>query len=1010
MHDDRATPPGNSWGHAFAKCLFTLLALAVSCIVYAQTPVTITGTVNDDAGQGLPGVSILLKGSNGVGTVSDADGSYRVNIPNDQANGILVFSFIGLKTQEIPIGNQTEIDVKMEPDLTTLGEVVVVGYGTQERKDVTGSIATISKENFNQGAITSPLQQIAGRAPGVSVTQISSEPGSAPSVRIRGITSLRGGNDPLVVVDGVQGNMELLNQVPPSEIESVDVLKDASATAIYGSRGAPGVILVTTRKGKEGKSTVEYSVAASVDYIPENRKIDVLNAAQWSEQVRLNGVPSSVNHGSNTDWFNLLTRPGYTQNHTLAFGGGSNNLSFRGALTAILQDGMVINSGNNRYIGSLQATQHGLDDRLVLTFNLNSSVNNTTGSPSSVGPVSFQSTLVNLANIARPTDPVYDTDGQTYFRDPVVFQYINPYAVAKSVINEGVNNNLFGSLRADLEIFEGLTAGWFGSWRKTDQMWGYYLPAKSTIEDAINRRGIASIDNTRRDEKLMNISLNYRRDYGDHSLSAMALYEWQNQAYYGNWTQATGFINDLTTFNRLEAGDLSLASAGNIRSYKNDRTLVSFLGRVNYGFKDKYLATLSIRRDGSSVFGANHKWGNFPAASLAWRIDQENFMTNQDIFQSLKLRGGYGITGNQQGLGPQQSIALVQSAGITYFGGTQITNFNVNQNPNADLRWETRKQSNIGLDFSLLDGRLNGSVDAFRAVTENLLFEYVVPRPPYQHDRMIANIGSMMNKGLEVALGYDLIKSENTTLTLGGNVSLLRNEVLTLGGSLNGIQMNTNYAGWGATSAYLIEGEPIGTFNILQHTGVNESGEETVLDLDGDGVIDQGNLSTDRYLAGSALPTHTYAITPTLRYRNFDVSMLWRGSGGNKIYNNMRQSLSMLEILGRANVLESAIPLGIRTTQYASDVWLEDGSFFRLENVTVGYTIPVQNVKYIDRLRLSMTGNNLWLFTDYSGADPEMNVSGSNPDSSFDLNTFGGDRGAYPRARSFAMGLNVVFK
>ena len=989
--------------------VFILLAFFAFGDIVAQNQKTVSGTVNDELGQALPGVSVVLKGSSGVGTSTNIDGTYRLVLPEGENSPVLVFSFIGYKSQEVTVGNQSRIDVQFEPDLTTLGEVVVVGYGTQNRKDVTGSISTISQENMNQGAITNPLQQIAGRAPGVSISQISSEPGAAPSVRIRGITSLRGGNDPLVVVDGVQGNMELLNQVAPSEIESVDILKDASATAIYGSRGAPGVILITTRKGREGSTSVEYNVAASVDYIPQNRKLDVLDAAQWSEQVRLNGVPASVNHGSDTDWFGLLTRPGYTQNHTLSFGGGSKNLTYRAALTAILQDGVVINSNNNKYIGSLQATQYALDDRLTLTLNLNSSVNNTKGSPSSIGPVSFQSTLVNLANIARPTDPVFDTDGETYFRDPVVFQYINPYAVAQSVINEGTNNNLFGSLRADLEIIDGLTAGWFGSWRKTDQMWGYYLPAKSTVEDAINRKGIASIDNNRRDEKLMNISVNYMREMGNHSLSGMLLYEWQNQAYYGNWTQATGFINDLTTYNRLEAGDLSLASAGNMRSYKNDRTLVSFLGRVNYSFNQKYLLTVSMRRDGSSVFGDNHKWGNFPAASVAWRIDEESFMDNQNVFQSLKLRGGYGVTGNQQGLGPQQSIALVQSAGVTYFGGTQITNFNVTQNPNADLRWETRKQSNIGIDFSLLDERLNGSVDVFRAVTDNLLFEYVVPRPPYQHDRMIANIGSMLNKGLEIALGYDLIKTENTTLTLGGNVALLQNKVLTLGGSLNGIPMNTNYVGWGATGAYLIEGQPVGTFNMLQHTGVDETGEETVLDRDENGVIDQGNTSPDRYIAGSALPTYTYAVTPTLRHKNLDVSMLWRGSGGNKIYNNMRHSLSMLEILGRANVIESAIPMGMRTSQYASDVWLEDGSFFRLDNVTVGYTVPLGNVKYIDRLRLSLTGNNLFLFTNYSGVDPEINVSGSNP-GGFDLNTFGGDRGAYPRARSFAVGLNVVFK
>jgi iron complex outermembrane receptor protein len=295
---------------------------------YAQDH-SVTGTVKDETGQALPGVSILLKGSD-VGTTTGANGDYRLTLPVDQTSGVLIFSFIGYKTKEVAIDNQTQIDVQFEPDLTTLGEVVVVGYGTQARKDVTGSISTISEENFNQGAITNPLQQIAGRAPGVSVSQISSEPGASPSVRIRGITSLRGGNDPLVVVDGIQGNLELLNQVSPSEIESVDILKDASATAIYGSRGAPGVILITTKKGKEGRTSVEYNVSTSVDYIPENRRLDVLDAAQWSEQVSLNGVPASVNHGSSTEWFDLLTRTGHTQNHTLSFGGGSNIIS-RGA-------------------------------------------------------------------------------------------------------------------------------------------------------------------------------------------------------------------------------------------------------------------------------------------------------------------------------------------------------------------------------------------------------------------------------------------------------------------------------------------------------------------------------------------------------------------------------------------------------------------------------------------------------------------------------------------------------
>jgi iron complex outermembrane receptor protein len=499
----------------------------------------------------------------------------------------------------------------------------------------------------------------------------------------------------------------------------------------------------------------------------------------------------------------------------------------------------------------------------------------------------------------------------------------------------------------------------------------------------------------------MNASLSYKKVFGEHSINALALYEWQNQTYQGNFAQAKGFINDIATYNALQLGDLSKVQPGDISSYKNDRTLVSFLGRVNYSFLSRYLFTASLRRDGSSVFGANNKWGDFPSASLGWQIDKEPFMANQTIFNELKLRGGYGVTGNQQGLGPQNSISLVGGSGVTYFGGQQITNFNVTQNANADLRWETKKQTNLGVDFALLDKRVRGSIDVYTATTDNLLFDYTVPQPPFPYNSIKANVGSLRNEGLEIALGYDLIKSENTTLTFAGNVSFLRNKVLNLSGSINGVPLNTNNVSWGSSS-FLIAGQPIGTFNILHHTGKDNANSETVLDVDGNGIIDQGNTSPDRLIKGSALPTYTYAFNPTFQHKNLDVSMLWRGSGGNKIYNGLRSNLSYLENIGKANILDSAIPLGLYTSKYGSDLWLEDGSFLRLENVTVGYNFHFEKVKYIESVRFSLTGNNLLLITNYSGIDPELNLSGSNG--------FGGDNGIYPRTRSFAFGLNVKFK
>lgn len=955
---------------------------------------SIRGKVTDENGMPLPGATILEEKTK-KSVATDFNGNFEIFVDNNEA--VLIVTFIGYKQKRI-LANKDNISIQLFPDTTELKEVVLVGYGSSSRKDVTGAVSSIAAKDMNQGAVISPLQLIAGKMAGVNITQTGSEPGSTPSVRIRGISSLIGGNDPLIVVDGIQGNMDLLNQIPPSEIASMDILKDASATAIYGSRGAAGVIIVSTKKSKSGRTTVEYATSNSIDFIP--KKLDILDSNQWWEQAQLVGVPASANHGSNTDWYNILTKGGVTQTHTLSFGGGTDKFSYRASISAILQDGVVINTSNNKYIGRIQATQSAIDDKLKLTFNLNSGITEARNSIGSIGRAAFTSNLISNAYVMRPTDPVYNVDG-SYYTDPNVFQYLNPYAAAQTVTNQGQNENLFGSLKADLDLFKGVTAGWFGSWRKTNSTNGYYLPAESTNAYAIDQKGYANISNNKQNEKIMNASVTYKRTFGNHNINALVLYEWQNQTYQGNFAQAKGFINDIATYNALQLGDLSKVQPGDLSSYKNDRTLVSYLGRLNYSLLGRYILTASFRRDGSSVFGANNKWGDFPSASIAWQLDKESFMANQTIFSELKIRGGYGVTGNQQGLYPQNSISLVGGSGVTYFGGQQITNFNVTQNANADLRWETKKQTNIGVDFALLKNRLRGTVDVFTATTDNLLFDYTVPQPPFPYNTIKANVGSLLNEGLEVSLGYDLIKTENSTLTLAGNVSFLRNKVLNLSGSINGVPLNTNYVSWGPNS-FLIEGQPIGTFNILHHTGKDNADSETVLDVDNNGIIDQGNTSPDRILNGSALPTYTFAFNPTFQHKNLDVSVLFRGSGGNKIYNGLRSSLSYLENIGKSNLLDSAIPLGMFTSKYGSDLWLEDGSFVRLENITVGYNLHFEKVKYIESVRLSLTGNNLLLLTKYSGIDPELNLSGGNG--------FGGDNGIYPRTRTIAFGLNVKFK
>lgn len=979
---------------AILPLLFNVLFMLASVSIQAQGHYTVKGKIFDEKNTTFPAVNIIEVGTTN-GVTSDLDGNFTLQVSSEQAK--VRFSFIGYETIELP-ANKIGKKVILKEDQQMLADVVVVGYGSLRKSDVTGAVATISNDDFNKGAMTNPLQQIAGKSAGVSISQVGSEPGTAPTVRVRGITSLIGGSDPLVVVDGIQGNLDLLSQLPPNEIASFDILKDASATAIYGSRGAAGVILVTTKKSKSGSFNIEYNGTFSIDM--NAKRLDVMNADEWRAQSKRWNVPSSADHGASTDWYDELTRTGYIQNHSLSMSGGTDHFNYRTSLSAILQDGIVIGSNNKNYIGRFQATQKALNDRLTLTANLNAATMKNIGSPQSIGRAAFSSNLISNAYVNRPTDPIFDAEGN-YFTDINVFQYINPYAVAKTVVNEKTTNNFFGSFKADLNVTNDLTAGWFGSWRKVDATSGYYLPSKSTVAYAIDNQGVANIDNAHTDEKLMDVSLLYKKTLGHHNINATAVYEWQRQTYNGNYTQMKGFINDITTFNALQLGDYSKINSGDISSYKSDRTLISFLARLNYSYLNRYLFTASIRRDGSSVFGKDHKWGNFPSASVAWVLSEESFMRSITFLNSLKVRAGYGVTGNQQGLYPQCSLNLVGANGQTYFGGKQITNYAITQNGNRNLKWETREQFNIGLDFALFNSRLSGSVDLYSAQTKNLLFNYTVPQPPYPYGSVVANVGTLSNKGLDMNLNVRLIERHDLHLSVNGNLSLLKNKVVNLNGSIDNVPLNTINVPWG-TNSYLIAGKPVGTFYILKHEGKTADKEETIVDRDKNGSIDTGNTSPDRFYEGSALPTYTYAFSPVLSYKNFDASILFRGSGGNKIYNSLRANFSYFENLGKSNLLNSATETDLYTSKYASDLWLEDGDFLRLDNITIGYRFNTKKMKGIDGLRLSVTATNLALFTKYKGLDPELNFSGSNG--------FGSDNGIYPRTRSISIGINVLFK
>lgn len=975
--------------------MLTILALLLFCNSSdAQSKQTYSGNVKDKSNELIIGATVVVRGTNSS-VITDIDGNYSIDAV---AGDIIDIAFIGYINQEVKLGNNLVNNVILEMDILNIDEVVVVGYGVSRKSDLTGATDRVSSKDFNQGAVSNPLQQIAGRSAGVNISQTGSEPGAGPSIRIRGITSLMGGSDPLVVIDGIQGDLDFLNQIPTSEIESMDILKDASATAIYGSRGAAGVIIVTTKKSKKGTTSIEYSGSGSIDLIANT--LDIMDAADWRKNAATWNVGSSADNGGDTDWFEELTKAGSTQNHTVSFGANNGEFNYRASLSATTQKGVVINSSNNNYNARLQATQKAIDDKLTISLNLSINSIKNQGSPSEVGRADFKSNLISNAYVSRPTDPLLNSDG-TYFFDADLFQYINPYAVAETVINEYEKDSRFGSFKAGYDVTGDLNLSWFGSWKRESKASGYYAPVESTLNDAIENEGVANVSTDIVDEQLMDISVNYNKTIDKHKVSAVAVYEWQQQIYQGHFAQTKGFINDITTYNALQLGSVGLYKPDDISSYKNDRTQISVLGRVNYNFDDRYLFTASVRRDGSSVFGANNQWGTFPSASAAWRLSNESFLKNSSVVSNLKLRAGYGVTGNQQGLSPQKSLQLVGSSGNVYFNGKLISNFGVTQNANEDLTWETRKQLNIGVDFGFFDGNLNGSIDLFTADTDNLLFDYTVPQPPYPYNKIAANVGSINNKGIELALNWRVINNDNLTLKLGGNFSFLDNEVTKLGGEIGGVSVDTDNVSWG-NGSYLIEGEAIGTFNMFKHTGKDaETNEETVMDIDNSGDIDLGSLSKDRALSGSAIPTYTFAFIPSLSYKNFDLSMVIRGSGGNMVFNRIKKDFSLFEKIGKSNMLKSSEELGLFTTKYESDLWLEKGDYVRLDNVTVGYNVNCNRINHISNLRFTVTGNNLALFSKYSGLDPELNVSGGS--------SSGVDAGIYPKTRSIAVGVNVSF-
>jgi TonB-dependent starch-binding outer membrane protein SusC len=964
---------------------------------FAQTR-TVSGKITDarDA-SGLPQVSVVVKGTS-TGTTTDEGGNFTLSVPESART--LVFSAVGFASQEVAIPSSGQINVSLSAATNTdLNEVVVVGYGTAKKKDITGAVTKVTSREFNTGNISNPLQQVQGKVAGLVIVQPGSDPNSNLTVRLRGSTSLEG-QPPLLVIDGVAIDdfNRGINSIAPNDIESYDILRDASSAAIYGSRGANGVIIITTKKGRSGKTQVDYSGFVSMESV--SNKLDMLSAAQWRAKVGT----SALDRGANTDWQDVITRDAFTQNHTIGISGGASGFSYRASINYIKNQGVVVNTGRELMSARFTATQKSLNDKLNIQFGLNATQINRDQLPDQVDARFGGSGIFNLVYNYLPVWPVYNADG-SYFQ-VIDFDLENPLFRLKEIKNKRRDNFYQGNFRLDYEILKGLKIGTFGAMSRANDINNYFEPR---IPEK-NNQNIASISNFNKEVVNFDIHGNYRKDFGKHTLDLTGVYEWNRFLNDGFNAGGRDYTIPGLQDNNLGAGNnLEQRQVG---SYKNEVRLISFLARAVYSFDNRYSATVNFRRDGSSKFGKNNRWGNFPSVGVAWTVSNEKFFEDVKFFNMLKFRVNYGLTGNQESLGPYPNQQLYGTLGGYVYNDQIYQSYGVSQLANPDLKWEVRKSFNIGLDMTILNNRLNATIDVFNDKTEDLLFRYDLPQPPFVYNQVVANAANATNKGVEVTLDGRIIQKKNFTYSARLNVGTLKNKITNLSGQFQGADLQIvarNYGfadGRGLSNAYvtrLVPGYTAGVFWIHQFAGLNDQGQQLYNDYDANGkLVGTTRTPTDEdrvYI--DPQPKFSWGFTNDFTFGNFDLSIFLRGIQGQKVFANTLLNLETTTRLPGNNVTTGALTNGITEQPQPSDYWLRNASFARLENLTLGYNIRSGKIKQIEYLRLYVAANNLFVITDYEGIDPEIKVEG-------DRRYI--DRNFYPKTRSFTVGVNVNFK
>lgn len=994
---------------AFAALCTTAVPYSIYAVnplpVISQAKITVSGMVIDETGLPVIGANVIVAGTTN-GVVTDVDG--RFTLPDIAAGATLVVSFIGYQATEVKARPSLEIVLKEDTEL--LDEVVVVGYGSMARKDVTSSITTVKADDLNIGVYSSPAQLLQGKVAGLTITQ-SSNPNGTPSITLRGASTIRSGaeaSEPYYVIDGVPGVS--LSLIAPDDIESIDVLRDASATAIYGSKAANGVIIVTTKKGKAGHTSVNYSAYVAMDKVAKTW--DLMNGNQHREYALANGFAVNPNDdlGYETDWQKEVERTGLSTNHNISISGGTEKTIYSASLNYMKNNGVVRGTDLERYIGRAFVETKGLNDRLTLSFNVNASISEQNDVPAEGSGQSVYDAMLYYL----PYSPVRNEDGSWFENLNGKTLYYNPIAMIEENTNYTKTRNIQATGKASLKIMDGLTYNATMSYESEQIGYNRYYSSNSMLANGDNGKATrASVEN---ENKLMEMYLNYDKVFNDvHKLGVMLGYSWE-ESQNNNGFQLTTynfFSDDLLYYNMGMANNVDMNGFGDYNL--STLRMISFYGRANYSYASKYLLQATLRRDGSSAFGVNNRWATFPSASVAWRASEESFIKDMGVFDDLKLRLGYGVSGNSLGFDVFTATQLYGETGwFTNAAGNQVHTIGAIQNSNPDLKWERTSMFNVGIDFGFFKNRLNGTIEYYSKQTDDLISNYEVSTTQYIFNTLTANVGEISNKGIELTLNAVPVQTKDFTWSTTVNLSHNKNEVKRLSNS----EFSVNYlnkaelGGAGQSSCYqqrVMEGRPIGQFYTWEWAGYNDEGVSVFYVHDPEtgertGETTAAPQDSDRTFTGCAQPKLNLGWNNSFTYKNFTLTAFFQGVFGNDIMNGTRASLSQIGRVGSKNVLASAAetenPKDINA-HYLSDRYLENGSYLRLSTLSLGYNFGKLG-NWVNNLRVYATCNNVFTLTSYKGLDPEINLGGvENPGCDF--------RNTYPKTRSFMLGVNVNF-